>query len=231
MLRLHLEADTAQWHAVFAQAFLEDVYRLRTAEMSGDTRMWHVSRLLGACATNLRNACEAKFGALRLAPDQDLMWFVTAARHLSAHGGNGGASVNVREFNINWSNQKRSGWAEAPSHVTIDFDQLGDLPKDAREKADRFFRVHGDRMYPALYDATRQVAEWTGVPLDEDFEAIGGADHGEVMLRMPLRSVSEKDRIVRATKGWGEFTLPLEELVRKSWSISDHWIEAPPDDS
>ena len=230
-MHVGLEIDTPQRHATYAWAFLEDIYRLRTVDIQGDSRLLHVTRLLGACATSLRSACESKFGEkkLHLAPNQGAMWLITAARHPSAHGIERDLRANTHKVNLHWENDKNTGWVETEGSVTLNLDEPRELKSLAnRDQALRFFAKHDHRLYLALHAATRLVAEWVGLPLDSDFEAIGKADHGFVRFRVPLKSPEEFHRALRAHQGEGNFEIPIERLDRKGWGIEGQWDQGPP---
>jgi hypothetical protein len=226
-MRIHFDMGAPQWFTLYAWGFLEDVYRLRTVPVSGHSRLWHIARLLGACATNLRNACEAEFkGELSKVPDQELMWFVTATRHLNAHGGPGGAMMKINRNDWRVDAKTGSGELESNSSITIDLN----LSEDFRSEQDRqwaiqFFTKYEAKLYPALHAATRKVAEWTGTRLDADFETIGFEDYGVVSSKIPVRSFSDRDKLVRAHQGHGEFVIPVHELGEVSWSIDGRWVE------
>lgn len=222
-----VDIDTPQRHVTYAWAFLEDVYRLRTVDVDGDSRLLHAARYLGACATSLRAACESKFGTqgLQSAPDQEAMWFITAARHPAAHGIERQLRANTQSVNVHWSNSTNSGWVDAQASVTLDLDEAPELrSRSNRDLALRFLRRHDHRLYLALHSATRKVADWVGHPLDADFERLGGEDLGMVRFRIPLNSVEEFKQARWGQEGAGEFSVPLERLERKSWGIDGRWV-------
>lgn len=223
-----VDIDTPQRHVTYAWAFLEDVCRLRTVDVDGDARLLHVARYLGACATSLRSACEAKLGEKNLhkAPNQEAMWFVTAARHPSAHGITRNVSANTHKVTLSWNNKTNKGWIETEGSVTLNMESTPELKSLAnRDQALRFLQRHDYRMFLALHTATKLVAQWTGMPLDEDFADMGKADHGGVKFRVPLDSPEEFQRARKAHEGDGEFTIPIERLERKGWGIHGHWLD------
>ncbi len=224
-----VDIDTPQRHATFAWAFLEDVYRFRTVQVDGDSRLMHLTRYLGACATSLRSACEAHFGPeeLKRAPDQEAMWFITAARHPTAHGIERNLQANTHKVTLQWKNSTGQGWVETEGSVSLDLDEVPELKSKAnRDCAVRFLRRHDFRMYLALHQATRLVAGWVGLPLDNDFEAIGQDDHGFVRFRVPLSSPEEFQKARKAHEGEGEFAIPPQRLERKGWGINGQWTDA-----
>lgn len=222
-----LRAEGPEWYTVYAWAFLEDVYRLRTAAVGGETRAWHCSRYLGACATNLRSACEAQFGRGDQLPDEDVMWFITKARHASAHGAAGGLMLDPNSIRVKWNDKERNGWVEATTTLIMRFDTSAE-PDGAYARAQAYLESHGGKLFPALHAATRTVAEWTGTTLDSDFESIGHEDHAACTIRLPLRSMQQRDRFIQASRGYGAFEVDLGQLDRQSWSIHSSWQNAEP---
>lgn len=194
-------------HRYFVSAwmFLEDAAQRSNKETEPVKRVFQLVRLLGACAINLRMACEAQFGKKRLdrAPDQSLMFFITAARHINAHSIDGGlGQATVTAARATWSTQ--TGTGEIVTEVVLELDlKKSDLTPDEKRQATEYLKAHGNDLFLALHSAAETIAQWVGEEVDGDFQSLRTRSAGRFGMRQSTRDPAAFKKFVEGMTDLG----------------------------
>lgn len=194
------------WHAphahrclTMAWRFLEDAQEMtRRAEPSVSGVTMDSERYYGGCATHLRNACIAHFGDPREVPDDELMGFVTAMRHASAHTKQDNIRSHIRNFDLTWDPATKTG--EFLLAVGMQWRASPDDKEFAPSLAS-FLAKHDGNPYLALHAAMRTIAGWIDKPLDADFEALVDAPAGDLLIHQPIHSEAAYRQLERMVQG------------------------------
>jgi hypothetical protein len=200
--RLFVSFESPPSHRYFVSAwmFLEDAVARATKEANPLKRVFHLQRLLGPCATNLRMACEAHFGDLAAVPEPRLMWFLTAARHVSAHPVNEPGRGMVQAAHLQWNNASNKGIIETEIVMDIDL-SASKLKPEFQLLAKEYLAGHGNDLFLALHAAAQAVALWVGEKVDEDFHALRRSSVGRFTMRVPVDDAkSWRDALDELTK-------------------------------
>jgi hypothetical protein len=164
--------------------------------------------LIGAAAS-LRASCEAKFGRGRLedAPNQRLMHFITAARHLGAHVTPIATRAKSERALLQWDRSKQTGMFEVDMTFTLAVKNEDLDSTRSRDEATRFLMTYGGDLYLALHAALREVANWVSHPLDSDFENLVRVPAGKLRASLDVPDRATAERVVRAFRGEEPFHL------------------------
>lgn len=193
----------AHRYVLMAWMFLEDAAKLAKQPPNGYPQLLlHLERYLGCCAIMLRAGYEAHYGRGRfdLAPDQNAMLFITAARHITSHGNASPIQSQTAGVTLKWDNTANAGHAVIKVTTSLDMVAAGETlkSKQDRDAAARFLAQHQGDLYRALHHALELVAGWVGQSLDDDFRALVNVQVGRMHLRAAFTDVKEFRRVVEA---------------------------------
>lgn len=206
------------WHAppaprcvTMAWRFLEDARDMtkRESPSVGIVTM-DSERYYGGCATHLRNACIAHFGDPRKAPDQELMGFVTAMRHASAHTKDDNVRSHIRTFDLTWDPSRKIGaflLAVGMQWRAIAAD------REYSHAMASFLAKHQGNPFLALHAATRIISGWIDKPLDQDFEDLVKAPVGDVIIRQEIKSLAVYNQVERMVQGRVDWEVDPQQLT------------------
>lgn len=196
----------AQRYAIWAWSFLEDAERAMEREKNPAQRLLHVERYLSMAAVSLRSACEAHWhGNWNDVPDQALMNFVTAARHLTAHAADTPSHANPTRIHL--QGEPQGGYFESEVILTLETAAAKLPSRQKQDEAKRYLARHDGNLFKALHAAVRRVAGWLGVDLDDDFERLGNANIGTIRFRVPFRDRAHFESIRDAIQEGRDFEL------------------------
>jgi hypothetical protein len=194
-----------------AWRFLEDARDMTTRQAPSVSAITMGSeRYYGGCATHLRNACIAHFGDPRKVRDQELMGFVTAMRHASAHTKQDNVRSHIRNFDLTWNSSLKRG--EFLLAVGIQWRAIGADQEYASAMAS-YLAKHGGNPFLALHAATRTIAGWISKPLDNDFEELLKAPMGDMIIRQEIKSLAAYHQIERMVQGRIDWKVDPEDLT------------------
>jgi hypothetical protein len=187
---------------------LEDADRVAQREKDATQQWLHIERYLCLAAVSLRSAMDARFNDFHKVPDQEMMAFVTAARHTSAHASSGTAHSRARNLQLGWNQAADEGYVEAEIVISLNTKEAKLSSPQLRDGALRYLNRRNGDFYRALHDATRQAAAWCNVQLNDDFERLGQATVGIVKIKIPVKDKATMNEMLRTVStGYGEVML------------------------